>query len=303
MISQLIDTFLSVAKTLNFTKSAEELCTTQPSVSRQISTLEQEWKLTLFERSNKGVHLTEEGALMFKACQKMESILDSALSGAQNIRKGFHGTLNIGFLETLDEQQTLIPALKAFEKAYPNVRVTIEKQSYAVLRAKLLSGQYDMIFTLNFDVEDLPDVEIEYIECIKPQIILSENHPLYHKPDLSTQDFEHAVFVTPDPQDSKGGGDSLQEGLRYLGLTDNEILYAANMETLFFYLRTGKAVAVLGNCERDFYNPIYRRVDLPELEGRYMYSVAAWRKNNRNPVLLRCNSLYQKQYDAKRRTP
>lgn len=303
MISQLIDTFLSVAKTLNFTKSAEELCTTQPSVSRQISTLEQEWKLTLFERSNKGVRLTEEGALMFEACRRMESLLDCALSGAQSIRKGFHGTLNIGFLETLNEQQTLIPALKAFEDAYPNVRVNIEKQSYAVLREKLLSGQYDMIFTLNFDVENLPDIEIEYIECIKPQIILSENHPLYHKSDLSTRDFEHAVFVTPDPQDSKGGGDSLYEGLRYLGLTGNEILYAANMETLFFYLRTGKAVAVLGSCERDFYDPIYRQVELPELEGRYMYSVAAWRKDNRNSVLLRCNSLYQKQYDVKGRTP
>lgn len=256
MISQLIDTFLSVAKTLNFTKSAEELCTTQPSVSRQISTLEQEWKLTLFERSNKGVRITEEGV---EACRRMESLLDCALSGAQSIRKGFHGTLNIGFLETLNEQQTLIPALKAFEDAYPNVRVNIEKQSYAVLREKLLSGQYDMIFTLNFDVENLPDIEIEYIECIKPQIILSENHPLYHKSDLSTRDFEHAVFVTPDPQDSKGGGDSLYDGLRYLGLTGNEILYAANMETLSFYLRTGKAVAVLGSCERDFYDPIYRQ--------------------------------------------
>lgn len=301
MISQLIDTFLSVAKTLNFTKSADELCTTQPSISRQIITLEQEWGLTLFDRSNKGVQLTEEGILMFEACQKMESLLDSALTDAQSIRKGFHGTMNIGFLETLNEQHTLIPALKAFETSYPNVRVNVEKHSYSVLREKLLSGQYDMIFTLNFDVEDLPDLEIEYIECIKPQIIISENYPLYQKPKLSVQDFEHVVFVTPDPKDSKGGANRLREGLRSLGLSENEILYAANMETLLFYLRMGKAVTVLGNCERDFYNPIYRRVDLPELNETYnMYSVAAWLKSNRNPVLMCCNSLYKKQCNTKR---
>ena len=74
MFSPLMDTFLTVARYLSFTRAAQELYTTQPTISRQIAALEEEWGCPLFVRSNKEVALTEEGALMLDACKRSEEL-------------------------------------------------------------------------------------------------------------------------------------------------------------------------------------------------------------------------------------
>ena len=56
-----IDYFLAVARHLSFTKAARELFVSQPAISRQILALEEELGYTLFERTNKSVHMTKAG--------------------------------------------------------------------------------------------------------------------------------------------------------------------------------------------------------------------------------------------------
>ena len=64
MTSRQIQTFLTVAETLNFTEAAERLYSSQPSISRNISLLEEELGFKLFERGNNYVTLTQSGAIM-----------------------------------------------------------------------------------------------------------------------------------------------------------------------------------------------------------------------------------------------
>lgn len=66
-----IQCFLEVAKCLNFSKAAKNLYVSQSNVSRQISSLEEEWNLILFNRSTRGVKLTEQGKLLSETLEKM----------------------------------------------------------------------------------------------------------------------------------------------------------------------------------------------------------------------------------------
>ncbi len=84
MTSTQIGIFLAVAETLSFSKTAEIFFTTQPTVSRQIQMLEEEWGILLFKRNRREVHLTEEGKIMAKVCEKNRRALQIALD---NIKK------------------------------------------------------------------------------------------------------------------------------------------------------------------------------------------------------------------------
>lgn len=285
MISPAIDAFLATARHLNFTRAAQELYTTQPTISRQISALEGEWGFPLFIRSNKEVALTPEGAVMLDACRQMEAVLADGLARAEAMRMAQTGTLRVGLLSTVDEQRTLLPMLTYFEDAYPNIEVTVEKASYSRLREGLERDELDVIFTLSFEVERLNNVSVKCIEEMPCSFLLSSKHPLFDKPDLSLDDLALARFVLPAPEDSPRRKEDLENILRELGFIGNDIIYAANMESLMLYLNAGKAVALLNHNEKDFYSPAYRRLALPESPLSRIRFVGIWKTANSNPAI------------------
>ncbi len=84
MTSMQVGIFLAVAETLSFSKAAEIFFTTQPTVSRQIQMLEDEWGILLFKRNRREVHLTEEGKIMVKVCEKNRQAMRIALDNIKN---------------------------------------------------------------------------------------------------------------------------------------------------------------------------------------------------------------------------
>ena len=77
-----LECFLSVAEHLNFSRASEELKITQPAVSHQIRSLEEELDVRLFRRTSKSVSLTQEGMLFLPDAQL---ILKTALSARERL--------------------------------------------------------------------------------------------------------------------------------------------------------------------------------------------------------------------------
>lgn len=90
-----IETFLYVSKTKNFTKAAEELYITQPTVSNHIATLEKELDTALFIRSRKNVSLTKSGEIFLKYALDLFSIYKNMTSDIKNFNQNFNGLINI----------------------------------------------------------------------------------------------------------------------------------------------------------------------------------------------------------------
>mgnify|MGYP000341004761 FL=1 len=68
--------FLAIAREENFTRAAEQLHVTQPTLSRQIADLEQELGVKLFTRSNHHIVLTEDGMILKRRAQEILSLAD-----------------------------------------------------------------------------------------------------------------------------------------------------------------------------------------------------------------------------------
>lgn len=286
MTLEQIKIFISAAKTLSFTETANEFYTTQPTVSRQIHWLEEEWGIQLFERSKKKLFLTPEGAVMLEHCQKIERILEKALNEARNIKNGYKGTLNIGFLEGIDDS-TIMKMIERFEQAYPDIQIQIEVGSFGVLRNALDKGQMDIIFTLDFEAKNLTDVVGEVFCQGKAVFAVSERHPLYTKPDLSYQDFEGLDFVIPTVADSPGREEDILRFFENLSLKNNKIIFVKNLKTLLYYVRSGKVAAVLDTNIEDAKKGSYRIVNLPDDLNLDLNCniIALWKRDNLKPSI------------------
>ena len=73
---RVLNYFLAVAREENFTKAAQQLHLTQPTLSRQIADLEQELGVKLFVRSNHHIILTEDGMILKRRAQEILSLAD-----------------------------------------------------------------------------------------------------------------------------------------------------------------------------------------------------------------------------------
>lgn len=298
MTSEQVKIFYGIAKHLSFTKAADELYTTQPTVSRQIKSLEDEWGVTLFTRERKTVRLTPEGTVMLKCCREMDKALSESLKIAHGIARGEKGTIRIGILQTMDDSEFVMPSLDYFSKNHPNVRFIMEKCSFAELRKRLDDGLLDVIITLDFESAYLKNVEIENCARLDTLFVVSNRHPLFSKENLSIHDFSHVRFVVPEPDDSPGRKEKMEEIFDRLDLRGNEVLPVANMDTVFLNIRAGKVVGILDSGTRDINETEFRYVVLPDKIG-CLNLISAWKKENTNKNISLFLKVFRNHFKAR----
>lgn len=115
--------FRSVARHLNFSRAAEELLLTQPAVTQQIKSLEEECGVPLFDRSGGHITLTPGGQTLLPYAEKLKIISDEAMAAVASAAGRNAGLLAIGASQTI--AQYLLPNLVAsFLRENPRVAVT-----------------------------------------------------------------------------------------------------------------------------------------------------------------------------------
>ena len=135
--------FYTVANTKNISKAAKELYISQPAISKSISNLENELQTHLFERTSRGVSLTEEGQLLFHHVSDAFHSLEAGEAELSRIRDMGLGHLTIGVSTTLCRYR-LLPYLKTFIAQYPHISINISCQSTNHTLDMLRDGSIDL---------------------------------------------------------------------------------------------------------------------------------------------------------------
>jgi len=117
---------MAVAHKLSFSKAAEELFVSQPSVSKQIQSLEDEAGVPLFERQGNKIFLTPIGKKLFAHLQKAKTIQKEIYSDFAKKKKDIeiNGELNIGSTTTIS-LYVMPQILAIFHKRFPKVTVRL----------------------------------------------------------------------------------------------------------------------------------------------------------------------------------
>lgn len=117
--------FIAVAEELHFGRAAQALGISQPPLSQQIQTLEQELGTRLFDRTNRRVDLSESGRLFLDEARLVLAQVDKATDVARRAQLGEIGELKIGFTSSAPFTSSIPQAIFAFRQAYPDVHLTL----------------------------------------------------------------------------------------------------------------------------------------------------------------------------------
>ena len=288
MTSQQIQYFLSAAKHMNFTKTAEEFFTSQPTVSRQVAMLEEELGFPLFYRSGKNLRLTPGGMVMMSEFSQQQTAIQSAIQRVAQINSGFDGTLRVGFLSSFDTDYYVYPPSLKFSSRFPNVTLTMEGASFAPLRERLYSGEYDFIFTYDFELPYLQNVKHLPVYKTGCSLVASPQHPLAGKSHLTATDLRGQTLIQPFSYHSEGWAVAIYEMLaRGFGCTPDDfssitVRIADTMETKQFLIRAGVGIGITGNCANYVYDNRYTLFAVPH---ETLEIVAVWHEDNFNPAI------------------
>ena len=122
--TQELKCFLRVAERLNFTRAAEELYLTPPTVTHHIQKLESELGVQLFQRDSKSVQLTLEGEVFYQDAREIMMKIEAAFSHVNDVRKSKHTFLRIGCV-TSQEVASLAAPLARLREKFPGVEPRI----------------------------------------------------------------------------------------------------------------------------------------------------------------------------------
>ena len=140
-----LEYFLAVSKELHFTKAAEKLNISQPSLSQQIRSLEHEVGMP-FSIELVKISLTEAGRILLLHSKTIFHEIEQARSAIQDLNGLQQGSLTIGSLLTV-VNYLLPPAILNFNNLYPNIELSVLGLRTGDIREKLLQNELDIGIT------------------------------------------------------------------------------------------------------------------------------------------------------------
>jgi DNA-binding transcriptional LysR family regulator len=141
-ISQL-ETLLTISKTMSFRKAGELLNLTQPAVSAQIKTLEEEFKTVLIDR-NQPVTLTDHGKVFLDHAERILSVVEELKQKLSDLNATPQGHIILGTTSSM-AIQILPRVLSYFQDQYPLIKTTIHTMPSSQVMASVENGSVDIV--------------------------------------------------------------------------------------------------------------------------------------------------------------
>lgn len=257
-----VECFLSTAILESYTKAAEYMHLSQPTVSRYIASLEEELQCTLLKRTTKKVEMTEAGKRYYRLFSHWKSEAASTMEEVSALNGVTSHKLKIGYLEGWPMQPDILRTARAFEKVYPHIQVEFVALGASEIMNALLNETLDLAIMLENLQMDMENYGKKKICDIKKAILYSVNHPLAEKKNLEIDDFldEDFLVLSEDLDYVLKRNQELYEQFHYgMGIKTIE-----NMQTLLMRIAEGRGVSIQDEWGPACVNPVYKQFLLDE---------------------------------------
>ena len=240
--------FLAIAREESFTRAAEQLHVTQPTLSRQIADLERELGVKLFTRSNHNIILTEDGMILKRRAQEILSLADKTKQDFLSKEKSLEGIIAIGSGE-FRSTRILTDCIAAFHRLHPLVRYEVYSGNTGNIRDRIERGLLDMGLILD-------PVDIRKYDLVPMPVrerwgaLVRVGTPLAEKASVSPEDLVGVPLISST-------GEAAQSNVgKWLGAYQDkvEIIAGGNLlynQALLAQSNVGATMGVQLNCRYD----------------------------------------------------
>ena len=275
--------FIAIADFQNFTKAAEHLYVTQPTLSRQIADLEDELGVQLLERTKRSVSLTPLGRIYYEEAKEIVQKCDALMEKMSAARGKIYGSLKVGFQGFLDTQ-LLNGCYQRMSQQYPDINISLNRDNFGNLNFGLLNGSLDLILTVNAGLCTMPNLKTVFVEPNYLKIIVPKNHRLAARDSLSLSEVADENFIMLERSVSPLTVDNTLALCVKAGFSPNVAHYVRDAQTLIFSVEAEKGIGFLFSKVPLDDTKNIKVLDITDCDIDFNI-VAVYKKDNANPAI------------------
>ncbi len=191
----------AVASEKSFTRAAEILYVSQPSLSKQIKILENRLGIVLLNRENSTISLTEAGRVFLQYSERILALCEESCRALNDVKNGDRGNLTVGASQTIGTY--LMPRVLAlFAQNYPQINIKVQVDSTRVIAKNVVNREID-IAVVGGDVPQELKKNLDIENFVEDELILivPKSHPFALKKykKINKDDLYHLNFITLNP--------------------------------------------------------------------------------------------------------
>jgi len=232
--------FEAIYRLGSFTRAAEELFLTQPTVSMQIKKLSDAIGLPLFEHVGRNVEPTEAGKELYVACRSMFETLANLEMKISDMKGLKRGRLRMGVITTA---KYLAPEmLGEFSQIYPGIDLSLKVTNRDTIIRRIRANEDDLYIMGqapegDFEVESFPFAP-------NPLVVMApRNHPLVGKKNISLEEIAKEPFIIREP--GSGIRDAMFKAFDEIGMHPKVRMELGNNEAIKHAIAGGLGLSVL----------------------------------------------------------
>jgi DNA-binding transcriptional LysR family regulator len=237
-----IRSFLSIAETLHFGRTAELIHISQPALSLQIKALEEEVGVRLFERNRRKTTLTAAGAAFRDDAAAALSQLEQAIRSARLAANGKLGLLRIGFISTAGSELAA-DIVRQFRELYPEVEVSFRNILTAEQVQMLETGSLDIGF-LRLPIGGHSALDVVTVHREPFVLVIPSSHKLAKRKRVRLREVAGENFVMYERTWAPGFHDLMFGILRDAGIVPNVTQTAGEVPTLISLVHSRMGITI-----------------------------------------------------------
>ncbi len=276
----------AVYKYGNFSKAAEHLYITQPTLSQQIKKLEDEIGFSLFIRTTRTVALTEEGKTFLQYATPLLTAYDILLQEMDQLRNRQDKVLQFGILPTFSHLN-ILDAIHRFQSQNQNISIHVQIQKSNRLIDSLLSGQIDAAIanlTRNCLESFDQSFDIRIFSRDRIHVLINSSHPLSSKPVIGITELANESLIMLDKDSSIRN--QIENAFKQVGIIPTITYDCPEIHSLIGMLQSGVGVSFLSSrVAQQYIKPPILSIPLsPVIETQ---TAVIYSKRNRKADILK----------------
>ncbi len=276
-----LTSFLAVADRLSFIRAAEHLHLSQPALSSQIISLEQELGVKLLFRNRRVVRLTAEGEVFVQEARATLARAQKAMERVKKASRGEVGHLRIAFVSSIALE--IVPNIvTAVRHKLPEVSLDLRNMRTSLQVKSLLNNAIDIGFVRMPLVHQ--DLQLQVIHREPLVIVLPKSHPLARRAKVKLADLTHEPFIAYGRRWASGFFDAIIRHCGDAGFAPSIVQETGEMYTAIALVAAGVGVAIL---PLSVVTAQRAAIAVKALPSSYVSEIATATRKDRDTPLLR----------------